>query len=89
MNAMGRRFYHSVYMVYLLGLVDLNRVVEVRASITTRMKNAKVQISELILRRRIMDKKTIFLWVTKKYNSTGYEACYNKLCIELARKREE
>ena len=52
--------------------MDLNRVVEVRASPTNRTKKAKVPISELILRQSNTDNKPIFLSVTKKYNSEGY-----------------
>ena len=79
MNATGRRFQYSVGMVSLVGLVDLNMVVEVRASPTDRKKKDKVPISELILRQPTTDNKPILLSVTKKYNSVGYEACYIKL----------
>ena len=56
----------------MVGLVDPNRVVEVRSSFTARKKKAKVPISELILRQSNTDNKPIFLSVTKKYNSEGY-----------------
>ena len=72
MNATVRRFQCSVDMVFLVGLVDLNRVVLVRVSPTDRTKKAKVPISELILRQITTDNKPIFLSVTKKYNSAGY-----------------
>ena len=79
MNAMGKRFQRSAEIVYVVGLVDLNSMAEVRASPTARTKRYKVPISELILRQRTRDNKPIFLLVTKKYNSAGYEACYIKI----------
>ena len=66
MNATVRRFQCSVDMVFLVGLVDLNRVVLVRVSPTDRTKKAKVPISELILRQITTDNKPIFLYATKK-----------------------
>ena len=64
MNAMVRRFQRSVDMILLVGLVDLNRLVEVRVSPTDGTKKAKVPISELVLRQSITDNKPIFLSVT-------------------------
>ena len=55
MNATGLRFQCRKYMVSLVGLVDLNRVMEVRASPTAKTKKSKVQISELILRKCTID----------------------------------
>ena len=66
-------------MVSLVGLVNLNMVVEVRASPTARTKKAKVPISELILRHPTTDNKHIALLVTKNYNLAEYEVCYIKL----------
>ena len=60
-------------------MTDPNKVVEVRSSPTARTRKAKIPISELILRQLTTDKKPIFLLVTKKYISEGYEACYIKL----------
>ena len=79
MNATGRSFQRSVDMVSFLGLVDPNRVVEVRASPTDSTKSANVPISELILHHQTSDNKPILLSVPNKYNSTGYEACNIKL----------
>ena len=79
MNSTGRRFQRIVEMVSLVGLVDLNRVVEVRASPTARTKKDKVPISEIILHHSTTDNKPIFLLVTKKYNLAGYGECYIKL----------
>ena len=79
MNARSSRFHNRVEMVYLAGLVDLNRVGEVMETPTDWTKTYKVQISEIILCQHSMDKKLIFISVTKKYNSEGYEACYIKL----------
>ena len=79
MNATISRFQCSVGMVSILGLMDPNRVLEVRASPTARIKKAKVQISEIILRQRTADNKPVFLSLKNKYTSVGYEACYIKL----------
>ena len=54
-NSTVRRFHRRVEMVYLVRLVDLNRVVEVIESPTAMTQKAKVTISELILRKRITD----------------------------------
>ena len=53
-------------MISLVGLVDPNRVVEVRASPIDMTTKAKIPISELILRHLTMDNKPIFLSVKKK-----------------------
>ena len=66
-------------MVYLVGLVDPNRVAEVKTLPTSRTKKAKVPISELILHHQTSDNKPILLSVPNKYNSTGYETCNIKL----------
>ena len=79
MNATGRRFQCSVDMVTLTGLIDPNRLVEIKASPTSRSKKSKATISELILRHHTKEDKPIFLSVTRKFNSPDFEACYIKL----------
>ena len=73
MNTTHRRFQHSVDMVYLVVLVDPNRVAEVRASPTARTEKAKVPMSELILHQHTTYNKSISLLATKKYKLADYE----------------
>ena len=79
MNATGKRFQRRIEMVYFVGLVYLNRVVEERASPNASTKKSKVPIRELILHQRTRDNKPIFLLATKKFNLVGYKVCYIKL----------
>ena len=72
MKSTGGMFLCSIEMVSFAFLVNLNMLVEVRASPTDRTKKDKVPISELILCKRTTDNKHIFLLVTKEYNLEGY-----------------